>query len=96
MSAYLSKTEDEITEHVIDWSAGTFATGETIAADLGWAVTPDEAGGMTVASTASTTTATSAFLSGGLPGSAYQAVSRVRTSAGRELSQALVIRVSNA
>lgn len=98
MSGYYLKNPDTLLDYTFDWGFQLFQIGETISTDLGWTVHPDTAGtgGLAIDSTTSTSTTTTAFLSGGVPGEAYLVCSRVRSTEGREVQQAMTIRVADA
>lgn len=91
------KRSAALLDHSFGWDAELRVGVEAIAADLGWWVEPDTRlqGGMTVRATRSTTTTTTAFLAGGLPGEAYRLSNRVRTTFGREIERRTTIRIGN-
>ena len=95
MSGYFTKSPGSNLDYTFDWGFQFLDPGETITADLGWTVTPDDAGGVQVQSNTSTATTTTAFLGGGEAGHAYLVRSRIATSTGRTVERALTLRISN-
>ncbi|MGD1925827.1 MAG: hypothetical protein ACFB03_16800 [Paracoccaceae bacterium] len=97
MSNYFVKNPASSLDYTFDWGFQFLDAGETIAADLGWRIEPDEAatGGLAIDSAALTATATTSVVSGGEPGKTYSISSRIRTSADREIERSLIVRVAN-
>jgi hypothetical protein len=97
MSGYFLKNPGSLLDYSFDWGFQLFEPGETIAADLGWTVVPENAaeGGLALDQTSTTPTTTTAFLSGGKPGEAYLVCSRIRTTLGREAQRSMTIRIAN-
>jgi hypothetical protein len=91
------KRPGALLDHTFGWEVELGRDTETIAADLGWTVEPDEGrrGGITVTGTRLTPTTTTVFLAGGVPGRAYRLASRIRTTGGREIERRSVIRIGH-
>ncbi|MEM1162095.1 MAG: hypothetical protein AAGJ28_14265 [Pseudomonadota bacterium] len=96
MSGYFLKHPNTTLDYTFDWGFQLFQAGEEIETDLGWSVLPEEGaeGGVSVSSTTSTLTTTTAFLTGGVPGQAYQVSSRVATTLGRDVARSLTVRIA--
>ena len=97
MTGYFLKNADSTLDYSFDWAAQILTEGETIQTDMGWTVHPDTSGtgGLAIASTSQTTTTTTAFLSGGIPGETYLICSRVQTTGGREVQRSMTVRVGS-
>ena len=97
MSGYFVKNPGTVLDLTFDWGTQHLETGETIGADQGWTIHPDEAvdGGITVQSNVNTSTTTTAFLAGGRAGNAYLVSSSILTSLGREIRRAMTVRIAN-
>lgn len=95
MSGYYLKPPGAALDYTIDWASAYLAPSETLEADLGWSVTPDEpdAGGLVLVSNSLDGGATTARVSGGRLGSSYRLSSKIRTSLGRIDERAVLIRV---
>ena len=93
MTAYRTKTPDEEREFALDWDE--LETGETLDADLGWMIVPDELDpqALAVVSVSREGARSAAVVRGGRPGHLYHLSNRVRTSLGRVLSRAVLVRV---
>ena len=61
MSGYFLKNPGSLLDYSFDWGFQLFEAGETIEADLGWSLTPDNAsqGGLTLDQASSTATTSS-------------------------------------
>jgi hypothetical protein len=95
MSGYLLKRVDRDVEFTMDWRRGYLAPDETVVADLGWSLRPQDATGHLVVTEQHHDVARSwAWFAGGVPGRVYLVAARVRTSAGRELERVVVIRIA--
>ena len=97
MSGYFVKNPTSTLDYTFDWGFQLFEAGETIASDEGWSVDPDSsgAGGLSVLVTASTPTTTTAHLTGGIAGEAYQVSSAIQTDQGRRIERSQIVRVAN-
>lgn len=97
MSGYFVKNSTSTLDYTFDWGFQLLEGGETIASDEGWSVDPDDSStdGLSVASTASTATSTTAHLTGGVAGSAYLVSSAIQTDQGRRIERSLIVRVAN-
>ena len=97
MSGYFLKNPGSTLDYSFDWGFQMLDGGEVIDTDLGWAVHPDTTveGGLTIASSSSTPTTTTAILTGGRTGEAYLVSSRILTSQGREVQRSLTVRIAN-
>lgn len=78
-------------DYAVDWLAAA-GDGQVIADSL-WSVTPDEAGGLTVASHAFDIVRTAVTLAGGIAGHVYRVANRVTMAGGGIDERSLVIRV---
>jgi hypothetical protein len=97
MSGYFVKNPTSTLDYTFDWGFQLLEGGETISSDEGWTIDPDDssAGGLSLSSTASTPTTTTAHLSGGVAGAAYLVSSAVQTNQGRRIERSLIVRVAN-
>ena len=95
MSGYVLKAPDADREVCVDWCRGYLDGGEGVEDDLGWTLeplgSPDE---LSVVSQTVGGTVSSARLAGGLPGKVYLLVARARTTLGRRLERAVVLRIA--
>lgn len=87
MAIKFTKDPSAVLDYVLDWSLW-LSGGDTITAATS---TPDA--GITVASTAFTTTTTTSWLSGGTAGTPYSVVVHITTAAGRQDERTMVINV---
>lgn len=96
MSGYLLKPAGRDAAFTLDWRKGYLAPDETVAADLGWSVQPQDAaaGDVVVTEQHHDAARSSAHFAGGVPGRVYLVAARVLTSAGRTLERAVVLRIS--
>jgi hypothetical protein len=78
-------------DYSADWAA-LLAPGVTLVAS-GWAVAPDEAGGLVAGAATHTATTATVRLSGGIAGRSYRVVNRVTLSDGNVDERSLVVRV---
>lgn len=94
MNAYRTKRPDEAESFALEWPA--LEPSEVLAEDLGWMVVPAEPGpdGLSIAGEAMEAARSVAVLTGGRVGHLYHVSQRVRTSLGRVLSGALLVRVA--
>ena len=94
MDAYRTKRPGEERGFALDWPE--LGPGETLAEDLGWLIVPQEldAAALTLAGAALEAARTVATLAGGRAGHLYHVSQRVRTSLGRTLSRAMLVRVA--
>ena len=97
MSGYFVKNPNSDLDLAFDWGSEFLESGETIDTDQGWSVHPDNPGqnGLTVQSSSSTATMTSAILAGGRSGDAYLISSSIITTTGRDIRRAMTVRVAN-
>jgi len=95
MSGYLLKPADRDAGFTMDWRQGYLAPGETVAADLGWSIQPQAstAGDLVVTEQHHDVTRSWARFAGGVPGRVYLVAASVRTSTGRALERAIVLRI---
>lgn len=94
MSGYLLKAADAVARLRIDWRQGYLAPGETVAADLGWSIHKNAGEVLVVTEQHHDLVRSWASFAGGTPGQVYMVTSRVRTSAGRRLERAIVVRIA--
>ena len=95
MSGYLLKRADGDADFTMDWRRGYLAPDETVAADLGWSLQPQDAAGDLVVTEQHHDVARSwARFAGGVPGRVYLVTGRVRTSTGRVLERVVVLRIA--
>jgi hypothetical protein len=96
MSGYVLKPADRDAGFTMDWRQGYLAPGETVAADLGWSIQPQAsaAGDLVVTEQHHDVTRSWARFAGGVPGRVYLVTGSVRTSTGRALERALVLRIA--
>ncbi|MEM7057334.1 MAG: hypothetical protein AAF557_07090 [Pseudomonadota bacterium] len=97
MTGYFLKNPGSTLDYTFDWGFQLLDDGETISSDLGWTIHPDAqaSGGLSISSTSSSLTTTTAFLAGGRPGETYLICSRVQTTSGREVQRSMTVRVAN-
>ena len=93
MSRYVTKAPVEERDVTLDWDG--LDAGESVAEDLGWTIVPQELDpeALTLLSASRNGTRSTARLGGGRAGHVYHVAARVRTSAGRVLSAAVLVRV---
>ena len=93
MTEYLTKSPAEERPYAV---LHELEPGETVVEDLGWTIVPDEmdAQALTLASSSRSGATATAVLAGGRPGHLYHISNRARTSAGRVISRALLVRVT--
>lgn len=89
MDVYRTKDPKENTGFSLDWA---LEPGETLTENLGWLVVP-ALDGLRVRGSDMTDDRTVAFLTGGVAGKLYHVSQRVKTSTGRVLSGAMLVRV---
>ncbi len=94
MSGYLLKAADKVARLSIDWHQGYLAPGETVAADLGWSVHKNAGEVLVVTEQHHDLARSWASVACGAPGQVYMVTSRVRTSTGRQLERAIVVRIA--
>ena len=90
---YYLKDPSGVLDYSFDWGAG-YLDAQTVSASA-WAVSPAETGGVTVVSSASLPTRTSARLGGGVRGRVYRVTNRVTFSDGRIDERLVVLRVED-
>jgi len=97
MSGYFVKNPGSTLDYTFDWGFQLLESGEIISTDLGWSVDPDDTpgGGLSVDSSTSSATATTANLTGGVAGSAYLVSSSIQTNRGRRIERSLIVRVAH-
>ena len=96
MSGYLLKPADRDAAFTMDWRQGYLAPDETVAADLGWSIQPQApaAGDLVVTEQHHDVARSWARFASGVPGRVYMVAASVRTSAGRTLERAIVMRIA--
>lgn len=77
-------------DYSVDWSEWLEDIGDTITTST-WVVTS----GITQTTTSNTTTTATIWLSGGTPGTIYQATNHIITAAGREDERTITVRVQD-
>lgn len=92
--SFLLKDPEAVLDYAIDWGAGYLGPGEMIATS-GWAVVPDETGGVSIEGTDFDVSTTSAKAANGIAGRLYRLVNRVTTDAGRTDKRSILIRVED-
>jgi len=92
MDVYRTKRPEEAAGFPLDWA---LEPSETLAEDLGWLIVPQEPDGAALTLRAGVLEAARsvAVLAGGRAGHLYHVSQRVRTSLGRVLSGAMLLRV---
>ena len=97
MSGYFVKNPTSTLDYTFDWGFQLLEGGETVSTDEGWTIDPDDSatGGLSLASTSSTLTTTTAHLAGGVAGAAYLVSSAIQTDQGRRIERSLIVRVAN-
>ncbi len=92
MIEYLTKRAEEARPFWLRWELGP---GERVVDDLGWMIVPQETcgAGLEAGEAATLGAFSSVVLKGGRDGHLYHVSNRVRTSGGRVLSRALMLRV---
>lgn len=91
--AIFVKDPAALVDYAIDWNAGYL--GDQVITSSVWRVSPAEAGGMAVATSAILPGKTIATLSGGTAGRVYHVTNAVTFSDGRSDERALVVRVED-
>lgn len=96
MTAYLSKRPDETREYALEWDE--LGPAEALAEDLGWMIVPQELDpdALTLEGAELEPTRSVAVIAGGRAGHLYHVSARVRTTRGRVLGQAVMLRVVGA
>ena len=96
MSGYLLKRTDRDVSFMLDWRRGYLAPDETVVADLGWRIQPQAAaaGDLVVTEQHHDVARSWARFASGVPGRVYMVAASVRTSAGRMLERAIVMRIA--
>ena len=94
MSGYILKAAGQDATCAMDWRRGYLGSDETVAADLGWTIYPQTQAELTVVAQSLDATRSTAWFAGGAPGRVYMISSRVRTTQGRVLERALVLRIA--
>ncbi|WP_205481031.1 hypothetical protein [Sphingomonas arenae] len=89
--SFLLKDPDALLDYAVDWGADYLA-GDALASSS-WAVSPDEPGGVSIASSAFDLLTTSVQVAGGEPGKTYRVSNLVTTASGRRDSRSVVLRV---
>lgn len=94
MDVYRTKRPGEVKGFALEWSE--LEPAEVLTEDLGWMIVPDEMDGAALALAGSALEAARsvATLTGGRPGHLYHVSQRVRTSLGRVLIRAILLRVT--
>ena len=92
MSIFI-KDPDASVDYTIDWSGGYLQPGETIAAS-GWAVDPQETGGVGIAGDAASDVMVTVTLTDGVFGHLYRVTNRITTSEGRTDDRSLLVRIA--
>ena len=88
---FLLKDPDAVLDYSIDWGA-EYLGGDQLATSE-WSVTPEEAGGVTVADSSFDVSISTVKAAGGVPGRIYRLVNRVAWGSGRFDSRSIVLRV---
>ncbi|MEO6579714.1 MAG: hypothetical protein ABIN83_01000 [Sphingomicrobium sp.] len=91
MMTFLLKHPDATLDYAVDWGAD-YLSGETLSSS-DWSASPDEPGGVTLASSAFDSLVATATVSGGKAGSIYRLTNHVTTSDGRDDSRSIMLRV---
>ena len=95
MSGYILKAAGRDATCAMDWRRGYLGSDETVAADLGWTIYPQTQAELDAWSRSSIdATRSTARFAGGAPGRVYMIASRVRTTRGRMLERAIVLRIA--
>jgi hypothetical protein len=95
MSGYVLKPAHRDAAFTTDWRQGYLAPDETVVGDLGWSIQPQGAAGdLVVTEQHHDATRSRARFTGGVPGRVYLVAGRVRTSTGRTLERAIVLRIA--
>ena len=87
----LMKDPASVLDYAIDWAA-EYLGGDLLAAS-DWTVSPDEAGGVTIAGSDFDSGTTTVKAAGGVPGKLYQLTNQVTMDSGRIDSRSIVLRV---
>lgn len=82
---YPPQDSNENLDYMIDWSL--WLQGDTITASA-WLISPS---GLTEGTKDKTTTTTTIWLSGGIPGTQYRLVNRISTAASRIKEQEVIV-----
>ncbi len=90
MTSYLKHPDARI-DYAIDWAAA-YLDGQTISQSQ-WQVAPDNAGGVTIASTTHDGARTAVTLEGGRAGQVYRISNRITLGDGRCDTRTLMLRV---
>lgn len=96
MSGYILKAADRAATCTLHWRRGYLDEGETVTADLGWSVFParPRTDALVVTERHHDADRSWAVFQGGRKGRFYLVSGRVRTSSGRELERAVVMRIA--
>ena len=96
MSGYLLKRTDRDVSFTMDWRRGYLAPDETVAADLGWSIQPQAAaaGDLVVTEQHHDVARSWARFAPACRGGSTWSRAAVRTSAGRTLERAIVMRIA--
>lgn len=89
--SFLLKDPDALLDYAVDWGADYLA-GDALASSS-WSVSPDEPGGVSIATSACDLLTSSVQVSGGEPGKTYRLSNLVTTASGRRDSRSVVLRV---
>jgi hypothetical protein len=89
--SFLLKDPNAALDYSVDWGAEYL--GDDLLATSEWSVTPDEAGGVTIAGSDFDATVSTVKAAGGLPGHLYRLENRVTLASGRIDSRSVVLRV---
>lgn len=88
----LLKDPEAVLDYAIDWGAQYLDQGDLIA-DSNWSVEPDEAGGVSVASSSFGDSISTVQAAGGVAGKLYRLANRVVTQSGRTDERSIMLRV---
>ncbi|MFT4793267.1 MAG: hypothetical protein ACJAVR_003342 [Paracoccaceae bacterium] len=93
MAEYLIKSPEEVRSCALDWFG--LKPGEALACSLGWTIVPQEPDetALRVSDETIAPNRSIAVLAGGRSGHVYHVSHRVRTSEGRALARAFLMRV---
>jgi hypothetical protein len=89
--SFLLKDPNAALDYSVDWGAEYL--GDDLLATSEWSVTPDEAGGVTIAGSDFDATVSTVKAAGGLPGHLYRLENQVTLASGRIDSRSVVLRV---
>lgn len=87
----LLKDPEAVLDYAVDWGAD-YLSGDTLT-ESSWAISPAEAGGLSLVSSRFDLLVATAQVAGGLAGRIYRLTNHVVTAEGREDSRSILLRV---